>query len=44
LPMRLMSVAAASNSTLVIYRDAGHGAIFQYPHEFVAKVLEFLAS
>jgi pimeloyl-ACP methyl ester carboxylesterase len=33
-----------SNSTLVIYRDAGHGAIFQYPHEFVAKVLEFLAS
>lgn len=31
------------NSTLVIYPDAGHGAIFQFPNEFVASTLEFLA-
>jgi pimeloyl-ACP methyl ester carboxylesterase len=31
------------NSELVIYPDAGHGGIFQYHKEFVAKALEFLA-
>jgi pimeloyl-ACP methyl ester carboxylesterase len=30
------------NSELVIYPDAGHGGIFQYHDEFVAKALEFL--
>jgi pimeloyl-ACP methyl ester carboxylesterase len=30
------------NSELVIYPDAGHGGIFQYHQEFVAKTLEFL--
>jgi hypothetical protein len=28
---------------LVIYRDAGHGGIFQYHEQFVEKALEFLA-
>ncbi|MEV6603549.1 alpha/beta hydrolase [Kutzneria sp. NPDC051319] len=31
------------DSELVIYPDAGHGGIFQYHGEFVAKALEFLA-
>lgn len=31
------------NSTLIIYSDAGHGAIFQFHADFVAKALEFLA-
>jgi pimeloyl-ACP methyl ester carboxylesterase len=30
------------NSELVLYDDAGHGGIFQYPDAFVAKALEFL--
>ena len=30
------------NSQLVIYTDAGHGGIFQYPADFVSKVLAFL--
>lgn len=30
------------NSKLVIYKDAGHGAIFQYHEEFTKEVLEFL--
>jgi pimeloyl-ACP methyl ester carboxylesterase len=30
------------NSELVIYPDAGHGGIFQFHEEFVAKALEFL--
>ncbi|MDX3193693.1 alpha/beta hydrolase [Streptomyces sp. MN03-5084-2B] len=30
-------------SELVIYPDAGHGGIFQFHGEFVAKALEFLA-
>jgi pimeloyl-ACP methyl ester carboxylesterase len=30
------------NSELVIYPDAGHGGIFQFHDEFVAKTLEFL--
>ena len=30
------------NSKLVIYKDAGHGAIFQYHEEFTKKVLAFL--
>jgi len=32
------------DSELVIYPDAGHGGIFQFHDEFVAKALEFLAS
>jgi len=32
------------NSELVIYPDAGHGGIFQFHDQFVAKALEFLES
>ncbi|APA87199.1 alpha/beta hydrolase [Paraburkholderia sprentiae WSM5005] len=31
------------NAQLVIYEDAGHGAIFQYHADFVTKALAFLA-
>ncbi|MBW8756843.1 MAG: alpha/beta hydrolase [Burkholderiales bacterium] len=31
------------NSQLIIYSDAGHGGIFQYREDFVAKALAFLA-
>lgn len=31
------------DSELVLYPDAGHGGIFQYHKEFVAKAVEFLA-
>jgi pimeloyl-ACP methyl ester carboxylesterase len=31
------------NSELIIYPDAGHGAIFQYHTDFVPKALRFLA-
>jgi len=31
------------DSDLVIYPDAGHGGIFQYHEQFVAKALQFLA-
>ena len=31
------------NSTLVVYPDAGHGGIFQFHEDFVAKALAFLA-
>jgi pimeloyl-ACP methyl ester carboxylesterase len=31
------------NSELIIYPDAGHGGIFQYHKDFVAKALTFLA-
>ena len=30
------------NARLYLYPDAGHGAIFQYPSDFVQKALEFL--
>ncbi len=30
------------NARLYLYPDAGHGAIFQYPRDFVQKALEFL--
>ena len=30
------------NSKLVIYKDAGHGSIFQYHEEFTKEVLAFL--
>ena len=30
------------NASLVIYPDSGHGGVFQYHHEFVAKVQNFL--
>ena len=32
------------NAELVIYKDAGHGGIFQYHEEFVKKALEFLGA
>jgi pimeloyl-ACP methyl ester carboxylesterase len=32
------------NAQLTIYPDSGHGGIFQYHHEFVPAVLEFLES
>ena len=31
------------NSELTVYPDAGHGGIFQYHDDFVAKALTFLA-
>jgi len=31
------------NSELIIYPDAGHGAVFQFHSDFVAKALAFLA-
>ncbi|MDP4500898.1 alpha/beta fold hydrolase [Nonomuraea turcica] len=31
------------DAELTLYRDAGHGGIFQYHEEFVKKALEFLA-
>ncbi len=31
------------NARLVIYSDAAHGFLFQYPHEFAAEVNAFLA-
>jgi pimeloyl-ACP methyl ester carboxylesterase len=31
------------NSELIIYQDAGHGAVFQFHADFVPKALEFLA-
>lgn len=31
------------NSELIIYPDSGHGAVFQYHDDFVAKALKFLA-
>ena len=31
------------NSTLIIYPDSGHGAVFQFHADFVPKALEFLA-
>ena len=31
------------NSTLIVYPDSGHGAIFQFHTDFVPKALEFLA-
>ena len=32
------------NATLTIYRDAGHGGIFQYHDSFAPEALEFLAT
>ncbi len=31
------------NAKLTIYPDAGHGFLFQYPHEFAAEANAFLA-
>lgn len=31
-----------ANSQLIIYPDAGHGAVFQFHDDFVLKALEFL--
>ena len=30
------------NAEIVLYKDAGHGGIFQYHEEFVKKANEFL--
>ena len=32
-----------SNSELIVYKDAGHGGIFQNHEEFVKSALAFLA-
>ncbi len=32
-----------SNAEIIVYKDAGHGGIFQYHEEFVKSVLAFLA-
>ena len=31
------------NSQLVLYRDAGHGGVFQFHEDFVKRALEFLS-
>jgi pimeloyl-ACP methyl ester carboxylesterase len=31
------------NSELIMYPDAGHGAVFQFHADFVPKALEFLS-
>lgn len=31
------------NSEIIIYKDAGHGSIFQYHESFVKSALNFLA-
>ena len=31
------------NAEIVIYPDAGHGFLFQYPAEFAKRVTEFLS-
>ena len=33
-----------SNAQLIIYPDANHGFLFQYPHEFAAEVSKFLGA
>jgi len=30
------------NSEIIVYKDAGHGGIFQYHEEFVKSALKFL--
>ena len=32
-----------SNSEIIVYKDAGHGGIFQYHEELVKSALAFLA-
>lgn len=32
------------NATLILYPDSGHGALFQYPDDFVAQARRFLAN
>jgi hypothetical protein len=32
-----------SNSEIIVYKNAGHGSIFQYHEEFVKSALAFLA-
>jgi len=32
-----------ANSEIIIYKDAGHGGIFQYNEQFVRSALSFLA-
>jgi pimeloyl-ACP methyl ester carboxylesterase len=32
------------NSEIIVYKDAGHGSIFQYHEEFVKRALEFIAN
>jgi len=32
-----------ANAQLILYPDAGHGALFQYPQRFVRHVMQFLA-
>jgi pimeloyl-ACP methyl ester carboxylesterase len=31
------------DARLILYPDSGHGALFQYPHQFCAEVKFFLA-
>jgi pimeloyl-ACP methyl ester carboxylesterase len=32
------------NAELIIYADANHGFLFQYPHEFASEVNRFLVA
>lgn len=32
------------DAELIVYPDAGHGFLFQYPHEFAAEVNRFLGA
>jgi hypothetical protein len=40
---RLDLVRRLPNSERLIYPDSGHGAVFQFHADFVAKALEFLS-
>ena len=31
-----------ANSKIIIYKDAGHGGIFQYHEEFIPQAIDFL--
>ncbi len=43
MPLNATNLKCLPNSELVIYPDAGQGAVFQYHEAFVSKALAFLA-
>ena len=43
MPLNATNLNRLPNSELLIYPDAGYGAVFQYHEAFVPKALAFLA-